>query len=81
MAIEYVSPDNQHAVITAYRLRKGTATRTFKLRGLDPSYTYNVRLDGRAMRRMKGEELLRVGLPVTLTAEWRAAIFKLDAKF
>jgi alpha-galactosidase len=81
MAIEYVSPDNQHAVITAYRLRKGTATRTFKLRGLDPSYTYNVRLDGRAMRRMKGEELLRVGLPVTLTAEWRAAIFKLDAQF
>jgi hypothetical protein len=40
-----------------------------------------VQLDGQAMHRMKGEELMRVGLPVTLTAEWRAAIFKLDVQF
>jgi alpha-galactosidase len=80
MAIEYVSQANHNSVLTAYRLQDGLPEKTFKLRGLDPSVSYEVSKDGKPSLRAKGEDLMTAGLPVKLEDQWRAAVFEIKAQ-
>jgi alpha-galactosidase len=79
-AVQYVSPDRKNSVLFAYRLENGAATRVFKLRGLDPSRTYGVSVDGEAAADVSGADLSLAGLPVRLDSEWRAAIIELHER-
>jgi alpha-galactosidase len=74
MALQYVAPDRSRSVVTAYRLGGGEPSRLFPLRGLDPAKRYAVNLDGKP-----AVELQKHELTVTLDAEWRAAVIKLEA--
>ena len=77
MAIEYVSPANHNSVLTAYRLQDGPSESSFRLRGLDPSVSYQVLKDGRPSLRAKGEDLMISGLPVHIEEQWRASIYEI----
>ena len=77
MAIQYVAPAGGRSVLMAYRLEGGEASRSFRLRGLDPAVTYDVSVDGAPPRAATGAELAGAGLPVALDAEWRAAVIEL----
>ena len=74
MAIQYVAPDRSRSAVTAYRLGGGQPSHLFRLRGLDPAKRYAVSLDGRPAGELRNNELT-----VTLDAEWRAAIIRLEA--
>ena len=79
MAIQYSVPDGARSVLLAYRLAKGQPRQTFKLRGLRRDTSYRIKRDGMAQSGRSGAELMDAGLPVDLFAEWRAAVFELDA--
>ena len=79
-ALQYVSPDRKNSVLFAYRLENGAATRVFKLRGLDPSRTYRVSVDGEPAPDASGETLSLAGLQVHLDSEWRAAVIELHGR-
>lgn len=78
MAIQYVAPEGARSVVTAYRLAGGAATRAFPLRGLRVDASYRVLREGQPPRTLRGAELMSAGLPVSLDAEWRAAVFELE---
>ncbi|NUO62783.1 MAG: hypothetical protein HOQ12_04985 [Gemmatimonadaceae bacterium] len=77
MAIQYVAPADGRSVLLAYRLPDGEATRVFRMRGLARDATYDVRVDGAPSGALTGAQLAHAGLPVTLGAEWRAAVIEL----
>jgi alpha-galactosidase len=79
-ALQYVSPDRKNSLLFAYRLENGAATRVFKLRGLDPSRTYRVSVDGETAPEVRGETLSLTGLQVHLDSEWRAAVVELHER-
>jgi alpha-galactosidase len=79
-ALQYVSPDRKSSVLFAYRLKNGTATRVFKLRGLDPARTYRILVDEQPAPDASGEALSRAGLQVHLDSEWRAAVIELHER-
>lgn len=76
MAIQYVSPSRE-SVLMAYRLRASPPEQTFRLRGLEDGALYQVLEDGRPLMQARGEELARIGLPVHLADEWRAAVLEI----
>jgi alpha-galactosidase len=79
-AVQYVSPDRKNSVLFAYRLKNGTATRVFKLRGLDPARTYRISGDEQEATDVSGEGLSLAGLQVHLDSEWRAAVIELHER-
>ena len=79
MGLEYVSADRRRALLMAYRLEQSAREFTFRLRGLAPGQSYAVTFDGAARGRQTGRQLADSGLPVSLDAEWRAAIIELEA--
>ena len=79
-AQQYVSPDKKNSVLFAYRLQDGTATRVFKLRGLDRTGIYRISVDEKAGSEMSGEALSLAGLPIHLDSEWRAAVIELHER-
>jgi hypothetical protein len=76
-ALQYVSPDRKNSVLLVYRLENGAATKVFQLRGLDPSRTYRLSVDGETAADVSGETLSLAGLQVHLDSEWRAAVVEL----
>lgn len=64
----------------AYRLGKSEAQRNLRLRGLKPEWTYRVSEDGRLRGTATGRQLAEQGLAVKLDAEWRSAVFEIDAR-
>jgi hypothetical protein len=78
MAIQYVAPGARRSVVLAYRLAKGRAEETFRLRGLVPDAEYEVSEGGRRLLRASGAELAARGLRVTRAAEWRAAVVEVN---
>ncbi|MCX6634937.1 MAG: alpha-galactosidase, partial [Acidobacteria bacterium] len=74
--IQYVAAGGR-SVLMAYRCQGGEAERSFKLRGLDPSKTYRVRVDEKDRGVMTGAQLSTEGLKLEL-AEWRAAVVELE---
>jgi hypothetical protein len=80
MAIQYVGPNGEHSVVTAYRLADSPAENFFRLRGLSPTAVYQVSKNGKPLLEAKGSELAGSGLRVGLDEEWRAAIFEIDAR-
>jgi hypothetical protein len=79
-ALQYVSSDRKNSVLFAYRLENGAATRVFKLRGLDPSRTYRISIDGGTAPDVSGETLSLAGLQIHLDSEWRAAVVELHER-
>jgi alpha-galactosidase len=77
-AIQYVSANQGHSLLMAYRLANSDATQAFKLRGLDAAKRYKVSLDGMDRGRMDGRTLATAGLQISLNDEWRAAIVELE---
>ena len=78
MAIQYVSQDARRSVVLVYRLGYSDPQQTFRLRGL-PARRYQATIDGRPAGSYTAQELSARGLPVTLDAEWRAAVVELAA--
>jgi len=78
MGLQYVSSDNARSVLMAYRLGQSNMQHVFRLRGLAKGKTYRVRVDGRPQGAFTAEHLAGAGLPVTLDAEWRAAVIELE---
>jgi alpha-galactosidase len=76
-AVQYVSPDRKNSVLFAYRLENGAATRVFKLRGIEPTRTYVVSVDGESRPDMSGEALSLAGIPVHLEGDWQAKVIEL----
>jgi alpha-galactosidase len=76
MAVQYAQPGGARSAVLAYRLPNGETSRTFALRGLVPSATYDIVRDGEASGQATGAELA-TGLVVALGAEWRAAVIEL----
>lgn len=84
MTLQYATPDTSRAVVMAYRLADSEPRQTYRLRGLSPSQTYTITIDGSPPgagepRRLTGRELATSGLAVSLNAEWRAAVIELTA--
>ena len=75
--VQYVTAGGGRSVLMAYRCQGGEAARSFKLRGLDPSKTYRVRIDEKDRGVMTGAQLGKEGLKLEL-AEWRAAVVELE---
>jgi alpha-galactosidase len=73
-ALEYVRADRGRAVVLAYRLAQSSGSATLRLRGLQPSSTYEVTMDGRRVAAFSGRTLASRGLPVRLPEVWRAAV-------
>ena len=71
MAIQYVRPNGQHSVVTAYRLAGSPVEKIFRLRGLSPAAVYQVSKNGKPLLEAKGAELAGSGLQVVLDEEWR----------
>ncbi|HWB96725.1 MAG TPA: GH36 C-terminal domain-containing protein, partial [Bryobacteraceae bacterium] len=80
MALEYVSPDRRRAVVMAYRLARGAARETLRLRALDPETRYRVSSEGSSIGVFTGRQLISAGLPVALAEEWRALPVELSAE-
>lgn len=78
MAMQYVARDARSSVVLAYRLGRSEGQRSFQLRGLRAG-RYAASADGRAAGSYSAQELAGGGLPVTLDAEWRAAVIELRA--
>jgi len=76
--LQYGSSDGARSVLMAYRLGQSDMRHVFRLRGLAKGKTYQVRLDGRPQGAFTAEHLAGTGLPVTLDAEWRAAVIELE---
>ena len=74
MALEYVSADRRHAVVTAYRLT-GPARQSLLLHGLDSACRYHVNGQTRT-----GQELMTGGLELNFDAEWRAGVIEIQAE-
>ena len=75
MAWQFNRPDVRHGVVQAFRHEKNTsATARFKLRGLDPGLTYELKIsDVPAPVRATGKELMEPGLEVRLDQPASAA--------
>ena len=80
MALQYVEPGGKRSIVTAYRLGESPATETFRLRGLAPRTSYQVRLDGEAKGTLSGDKLAAEGFAIGLSDPWRAAVLELEAQ-
>ena len=67
-------------MLTVYRMQDGPLEKTFRLRDLDPSVSYEVLKDGRPSLRAKGEELMTNGLLVRIEEQWRATIYEIKGQ-
>jgi alpha-galactosidase len=76
-ALQFVSANRKQSVLMAYRLGNSDAMKVFKLRGLDPTKSYWVSLDGIAQGEVGGEGLSTSGLQIYRKDEWRAAVVEL----
>lgn len=79
MALQYCSEDSRRSAVLAFRLGNSDSRRAFRLRGLRSEWTYRVTEDGRPRGTATGRQLAEQGLAVTLDAEWRSAVFEIDA--
>ena len=77
VAIQYVDPDSENSVLMAYRTRCIEQDYTAKLQALDPSGRYKVSIDGVYQKTYKGEDLMKIGLRLSLDNEYRACVIEL----
>jgi alpha-galactosidase len=79
MALQYAAPDRRRSVLMTYRLGRSAEAERYRLRGLAPALTYQVRQDGREVAAYTGRHLAEVGLVVRLESEWRSAVWEIEA--
>jgi alpha-galactosidase len=78
MALQYVEPGGKRSVVMAYRLGESPPAQTFRLRGLAPQASYQVRLDGEAKGDLSGARLAAEGFAISLSEPWRASVLELE---
>jgi alpha-galactosidase len=79
MALQYVHEDRKRSAVMLYRLGESEDRQTFRLRGLDPAWRYQVSEEGRARGVFTGGQLATGGLAVKLDAEWRSSVIEVQA--
>ncbi|MCL2660249.1 MAG: alpha-galactosidase [Acidobacteriaceae bacterium] len=77
MAVQYVATPAR-SVLLAYRMEDDNLTRTFSLRGLDPSARYHISGEQQAAQDLTGKVLMEKGISVTLGEPWSATILELQ---
>ncbi len=79
-ALQYVTPDKRKSVVTAYRTRSSSPSFNAILKGLDLKRKYKVFVDGVSKGVYTGGTLMKSGLTITLSDEYRASVVEINEK-